>query len=211
MSLSELDDPAWTPSGPTFAGMAIKRLAEDVALRHGAPLWILTPGGRGAPDSLRIRGDFAFRLADEMGLTGDEMGAALGLCPETVRCILIDRSRAAGVVSPSSRLHVDDDGRPWPELAAAFAAPQGRRVRAIVSAVAARQMISVSAVLGLTRQRRVTLVRQMAIYWILRETRLSLSQIGRGLNRHHTTILSSGRAHAERYGLPPARPHGGFQ
>ena len=66
----------------------------------------------------------------------------------------------------------------------------------IIKGVCERHGVSMSAILGHNRQRRIVAVRQQAMVEVY-ETRedYSLSQIGRLFNRDHTTILAALKKH----------------
>jgi chromosomal replication initiator protein len=53
--------------------------------------------------------------------------------------------------------------------------------------------VRTSEMLGKSRQRRVTLARQMSMYLARKHLRISLPEIGRSFGRDHTTVLSSVR------------------
>jgi hypothetical protein len=71
--------------------------------------------------------------------------------------------------------------------------------------VAAKHGLTVAELMGHSHRRGIVAARQEASYRAAAETKLSYPQIGRLLNRDHTTILHGIRRHAERHGLPIPR------
>ena len=68
-----------------------------------------------------------------------------------------------------------------------------RELIKILSAVSESSMITQGDIIGLSRQRSVAVVRFCFMY-IAHESGFTLSEIGRFLNRHHSTIIHGVRA-----------------
>jgi chromosomal replication initiation ATPase DnaA len=68
-----------------------------------------------------------------------------------------------------------------------------RELIKILSAVSESSMITQSDIIGLSRQRSVAVVRFCFMY-IAHESGFTLSEIGRFLNRHHSTVIHGVRA-----------------
>ena len=72
----------------------------------------------------------------------------------------------------------------------------------IARQVAAWHRVTVLALRGEGRSRKLVIARQEAFYRCRRELGRSLPQIGNFFGRDHTTVLHGIRAHASRNGLP---------
>jgi len=72
------------------------------------------------------------------------------------------------------------------------------KLQLVVGEVAKELGMPVPAILGPGRTRDVVMPRQMAFYVAGQVVGLSLTQIGLGMNRDHTSVLHGIRAHTER-------------
>lgn len=69
---------------------------------------------------------------------------------------------------------------------------------AIVLDVCTLSRVTIAQIKGPARHRGIVRIRQLLMWRLYRETRLSLPQIGKLLNRDHTTVLSGVRSHEGR-------------
>lgn len=80
--------------------------------------------------------------------------------------------------------------------------PRGNTIRELIKIASNIYGIPESNIVGLRGTKRVTRARHYVCYHAYEQTHLSLTQIGRVLNRDHTTILYGHFAHAYRHNLP---------
>jgi len=84
--------------------------------------------------------------------------------------------------------------------------PGGRQWKRIVFEVAIEHGVPVVLILGKQRNTPIKLARHHAIYRIATETKMSLMEIGRCMNRDHTTIIAAIAAHKRRQGISSVSP-----